>query len=330
MQKNELLHNLFHIIKRFDKWFVKYNDIYNLLFLHFLGGKYMKDSKKIAYRVSIISILVNIILFLFKFISGILSHSSAIISDAIHSLSDIISTIIVIVGIKLSNKQADREHPYGHERLECLAALLLAIILFVIGISIGYQGILAITTNKYEVLPIPGALALMAAFMSIVIKEAMYWYTRYYAKKIDSQALMADAWHHRSDSFSSIGSFIGIFVSRLGFPIFAPLAGIVICFFILKAAIDIFKDAMDRLIDKSCDDKTIEQIKEIILENDEVLAVDCIMTRLFGNKIYVDVEIKICGERSLKDAHEVAEQIHDRVEEQLPFVKHCMIHINPS
>lgn len=290
----------------------------------------MLENKKIAYKVSVISIIVNILLFLFKFIAGILAHSSAMISDSIHSMSDVASTIIVIIGVKLSSKEADKEHPYGHERIECLASLILAVILFITGVSVGYQGILTVIEKKHDVIVIPGILSLIAAITSIIIKEWMYWYTRYYAKKIDSNVLMADAWHHRSDALSSIGSFIGIFVSRLGFPIFDSLAGIVICIFILKVAVDIFKDAMDKLVDRSCDIDTVEQIKQIILENEEVLEIDSIMTRLFGNKAYVDIEIQVDGDKTLIEAHQVAQQVHDKVEEQFLFIKHCMVHVNPS
>ena len=290
----------------------------------------MLENKKTAYRVSMISILTNCILFIFKFIAGIIAHSNAMISDSIHSLSDVISTIIVIIGVKLSSKAADKEHPYGHEKIECLATVILAVILFITGCAIGYQGIITIIEKKYDVVPIPGVIALIAAIISIIVKEAMYWYTRYYAKKIDSNALLADAWHHRSDALSSVGSFIGIFASRLGFPIFDSLACLIICIFIIKAAVDIFKDAMDRLIDKACDEETILKIKNVILENNEVLEIDSILTRLFGNKVYVDVEIQIQGDKTLKEAHEVAHQIHDQVEIKFPFIKHCMIHVNPS
>lgn len=290
----------------------------------------MLENKKVAYRVSFISILINTVLFIFKFIAGIIAHSSAMISDSIHSLSDIISTIIVIIGVRLSSKAADKEHPYGHEKIECLATVILAVILFITGCAIGYQGILTVIEKKYDIIPIPGAIALIAAIISIIVKESMYWYTRHYAKRIDSNALLADAWHHRSDALSSVGSFIGIFASRLGFPIFDSLACIVICIFIIKAAVDIFKDAMDRLIDKACDEETIIKIKNVILENDEVLEIDSILTRLFGNKVYVDVEIQIQGDKTLKEAHAVAHQIHDQVEIQFPFIKHCMVHVNPS
>jgi len=189
--------------------------------------------RKIAERVSYITIAVNCILSVFKLIAGFLAHSGAMISDAVHSASDVFSTIIVIIGVRLSTKESDKEHPYGHERLECVAAIVLAMILFITGLSIGSQAITIIVSGEYQDLQAPGLLALIAAVMSIVVKEAMYWYTRFYAKKIDSGAMMADAWHHRSDAFSSIGSFIGILGAMLGFPVLDPIAAVVICFFIV-------------------------------------------------------------------------------------------------
>lgn len=290
----------------------------------------MLDYKKIAYKVSFISIIINAFLFVFKFLTGVLAYSSAMISDAVHSFSDVMSTIIVMIGVKLSYKEADLEHPYGHEKIECIAAVILAIILFITGLSIGYTGVINIISKKYEVIPIPGLLALIASIVSILIKETMYWYTRYYAKKIDSQVLMADAWHHRSDSFSSIGSFIGVFASRMGLPIFDSLATIVICVFILKVAFDIFRDSIDRLIDRSCSPQMVKEIEKTILENKKVLAVDSVKTRLFGNKVYADVEIKLDGRKSLLEVHKIAEEVHDYVEYCFPNIKHCMIKINPS
>ena len=174
------------------------------------------DFQKVANKVSIITIIGNVILSVIKLLAGIIAHSTAMISDAIHSASDVFSTFVVIIGIKLSSKEPDKEHPYGHERLECVAAIILAMVLFITGLGIGFEALKNILHGNYSDLQIPGILALIAAIVSIVSKEAMYWYTRYYAKKIDSSALMADAWHHRSDAFSSIGALIGIGGARLG------------------------------------------------------------------------------------------------------------------
>ncbi|MDU2198422.1 MAG: cation diffusion facilitator family transporter, partial [Peptostreptococcaceae bacterium] len=205
-------------------------------------AKNNNSDKQIAMKVSTNSIIVNVLLSGFKFFAGIIANSSAMISDAVHSASDVFSTIIVMVGVHISSKEADDEHQYGHERFECVAGIILACILFATVIGIGISGIEKIINGNNRGLQAPGMIALVAAVISIIVKEGMYWYTRHAAKKINSGALMADAWHHRSDSLSSVGSFIGIFGSRMGFRVLDPLASIVICLFIIKASYDIFKD----------------------------------------------------------------------------------------
>ena len=288
------------------------------------------DFEKTAVRVSVISIIVNIMLSLFKLVAGIVANSGAMISDAVHSASDVISTIIVIIGVKLSRRASDKEHPYGHERMECVAAVVLAVILAGTGLAIGYSAVSKIIKGNYEDLAVPGILAMIAAIVSIVAKEIMYWYTRNNAKKINSGALMADAWHHRSDALSSIGALIGIAGARLGYAILDPVASLVICIFILKAAYDIFKDAMDKMVDKSCSDEEEARIKEMVLAVDGVLGIDLLQTRVFGNKIYVDLEIDADGDKTLRETHEIAETVHNIVETSFPDVKHIMVHVNPA
>lgn len=289
-----------------------------------------KKDKKIAMRVSVVSIIVNMALSLFKLIAGIFSASGAMISDAIHSASDVFSTFIVIIGVNISAKKADNEHQYGHERLECVASVILAVILAETGIGIGISGLNKIFAGNYETLEIPGLPALIAAVVSIAVKEWMFWYTRAAAKKINSGALMADAWHHRSDALSSIGAFIGILGARLGFPILDPIASVVICIFIVKAAFDIFKDAIDKMIDKSCDKETVDKIAAVIREQNGVEGIDDLKTRLFGTKIYVDVDISADGNITLTQAHKIAEDVHTSIEQAFPTVKHCMVHVNPK
>ncbi|WP_219711890.1 cation diffusion facilitator family transporter, partial [Clostridioides difficile] len=172
-----------------------------------------------------------------------IGKSSAMLSDAVHSASDVLSTIVVMVGIKISEKQPDREHPYGHERMECVASIILSVALAITGAGIGYSGIKKIFSEQYNTLSAPSGIALTAAVLSIVIKEWMYWFTRNAAKHTNSDALMADAWHHRSDALSSVGSLIGILGARLGYAILDPIASVVICGCILKAALDIFKES---------------------------------------------------------------------------------------
>lgn len=286
--------------------------------------------EKTAMKVSFVSIAANVLLSIFKVFAGIFAHSGAMLSDAVHSASDVFSTFVVIIGIKIAGKDSDKEHPYGHERMECVAAIVLATILCITGLGIGYTAVGTILSGKYELLVVPGTLALIAAILSIVVKEAMFWYTRINAKKIDSGALMADAWHHRSDALSSVGALIGIAGARMGYPVMDAAASLVICLFIVKAAYDIFKDAVDKMVDKACDETTENEIRDCTLSQNGVMGIDLLRTRVFGNKIYVDLEICADGRRSLKETHEIAEQVHDRIEERFPKVKHIMVHVNPA
>ena len=294
--------------------------------------KHVTDSEfqRAANRVSLITIVLNALLSVFKLFAGLFANSNAMISDAIHSASDVFSTIVVIIGVKLASKESDKEHPYGHERLECVAAIVLAMVLFITGLEIGIAALKDIVKGNYGDLEVPEMLALIAAIVSIVVKEAMYWYTRHYAKKIDSSALMADAWHHRSDALSSIGAFVGIGGAMLGFPVMDAVASLVIFVFIVKAAYDIFKDAMDKMVDHSCSDEIEQEIIDFVIQNKEVQGIDLFHTRMFGSKIYVDLEIAVDGDYSLREAHEIAENVHDAIESQFPKIKHIMVHVNPS
>ena len=289
-----------------------------------------KQFEKEAMKVSTVSIVVNVLLSLFKLLAGVIAHSGAMISDAIHSASDVFSTIIVMVGIHLAGRKSDKEHPYGHERMECVAAIVLATVLAVTGLGIGWSAIQSIAKESTGVVVVPGVLALVAAVVSILTKEGMYWYTRFHAKKIDSSALMADAWHHRSDALSSVGALVGIAASRMGYPLMDPLASLVICVFIEKAALDIFKDAINKMVDKACDEDTEQAIRECAEKQPGVIRVDMLKTRVFGHKIYVDLENGADGNETLREAHAVAEEVHNRIENEFPKVKHIMVHVNPA
>lgn len=285
--------------------------------------------EKIIIKVSNITILGNILLFILKLCAGVLGNSKAMLSDAIHSLSDVISTIIVIVGVKIASKKSDKEHQYGHEKYECIAALLLAYMLFSVSILIGYDGIKNIINHNY-LQTLPNIFSLIMAIVSILGKEAMYRYTIKYAKKVKSEALKADAWHHRSDALSSIGALIGISGSMVGIKFLDSLASIMIAIFIIKVSIDIFIDAVNKVIDKACDLKTEEKIRKIINSNEQVIEIDVLKTRIFGPKIYVDCEISLDENMTLKESHAIAEEIHDELENKIKRIKHCMIHVNPK
>lgn len=289
-----------------------------------------EEFEQVAMRVSAVSIIANFALTVFKLLAGILAHSGAIISDAIHSASDVFSTVVVIIGIRISRKESDKNHPYGHERLECVAAIVLATILAFTGLGIGYSALRQIAGGDYANLTVPGRLALVAAAVSIVVKEAMYQYTKIHARRIDSGALMADAWHHRSDALSSVGALVGIAGARLGFPVMDSVASLVIFAFIAKAAYDIFKDAMDKMVDHCCDEETEQQIRACVMKNESVLGIDMLHTRIFGNKIYVDVEIQADASSTLLEAHNIAEAVHDEIEQNFSRVKHIMVHVNPA
>lgn len=286
------------------------------------------EEQRIFKRLSRVGIFGNVLLAAFKLFAGIFGKSGAMVSDAVHSLSDVFATLIAYIGVRLSKRQEDAKHPYGHERFECVASLLLGLILAGTGVGIGYTGIRKLLFQ--EALEVPTLLPLIAAVVSIVVKEGMYWYTMYYAKRLDSPAFKADAWHHRSDAISSVGSFVGIGLAKLGLPFMDPVASLLICLLILKVAYDIIRDAIAKMLDTSCDGDTEKSLRSFVEAQEGVSRVDLLHTRQFGNKIYVDLEIAVRGDIPLREAHAIAERVHGAMEQAFPKVKHVMIHVNPA
>ena len=286
------------------------------------------DESKIVKKVSFVGIFGNVLLAAFKLFAGVFGRSGAMVSDAVHSLSDVFATLIAYFGVRLSKRPEDEEHPYGHERLESVASLALGLILAGTGLGIGYTGIQKLISP--EDLEIPTLLPLIAAVVSIAVKEGMYWYTMHYAKKLNSSAFKADAWHHRSDAFSSVGSFIGIGLAKLGFPIMDPIASLDICILILKVAYDIIKDAIAKMLDTSCGPEFEQGVRNFVEAQPGVKYIDLLHTRQFGNKIYIELEIAVQRDISLVDAHAIAESVHESLEHQYPNVKHVMVHVNPA
>ena len=287
------------------------------------------DYQRKVSQISVLGMAVNLLLATFKFIAGFVGKSDAMISDAVHSSSDIVGGLIVVIGVSFSEKQADDDHPYGHERLESVASLLLALLLFAAGLAVAYSSADKVLGGGYLTMETPGLIALIAAIVSILSKEGLFWYTMSAAKKLNSGALKAEAWHHRSDALSSIGSLIGIAGARLGFPIMDPIAGLLISFFILKSAWDICKDAMEKMVDHRGDAQTEADIAAVVKKHPGV-EIDLLTTREFGRKLYADLEIRMDGNLTLSEAHRVAEAIHDELEHRFPQLKHVMIHINPD
>ncbi len=289
-----------------------------------------KEKERMVMKVSFHGLLVNIVLSVGKILAGLISRSGAMVSDGIHSASDVFSTLVVMIGYQMSAKEADERHPYGHERIECVAALILAMVLFLTGGMIGYQGFLQVISNTPLSTDTPKTLAILAGVCSILIKEGMYWYTKRTAELVGSGAMMADAWHHRTDAFSSVGSLIGIGATSLGYPLGDPLASMVISVCIVKASLEIFIDAVNKMLDTACDEHTSKEIEYVILSQEGVLNIDHLQTRLFGSRIYVDVEIGVQEDLSLRLAHDIADMVHDAIEKEFADVKHCMVHVNPK
>ncbi len=289
-----------------------------------------KSETKALEHMTGASFLGNAFLAVFKLWAGIAGSSVAMLSDAIHSCSHVFTTLIALVGVRAGERQADDQHPYGHERMESIASMILGLILVYAAFTIAKNGLEAIITGSYKTIGTPGVIALVAAAVSIAVNEGMYLYTRYYAEKIHSSAFMAAALHDRSDSLSSVGSLIGIVGAMAGFPIMDSLAALVICGFLFKSAYDILKEAFDEMLDVSGGTSFDQKLTEYVSGQAEVVRVDTLRSRLFGSRIYVDLELEVDGQRPLKEAHAVAQRVHDNVERDFPNVKHIMIHVNPA
>ena len=285
--------------------------------------------KNLALRVSHLNIVNNIILAISKIIIGLAAHSSALLNDGINNAGDVISSIIAAIGISAGAKESDQDHQYGHELLECVAAILLSGIIMVVGLGLLVDGISTIIQKSYVHRPTPGILAAIAATVSIVIKEIMFLYTRWAAKRTDSSALMASAWDLQSDVLATTGGLIGIMFARLGYPIADSIAAIIIALFIFRVGVEIFRDGMDRMVDRACEEEMVSSIRSVILDQEGVRGVDMLRTRTFGSRCYVDVEISAEGSQTLIDAHSIAERVHHAIEKNFPQVKHCMVHVNP-
>lgn len=289
--------------------------------------------EKSIYRVTWIGSLVNFLLMAFKFVAGIVGHSSALVADAVHSLSDFATDIVVIVFVRISGKPEDEDHRYGHGKYETLATAIIGLALFAVGIGLLVGGATKVAdVINGAILPAPSMIALIAAAVSIVSKEILYRYTVRVGKNLNSQAVVANAWHHRSDAFSSIGTLVGvggaIFLGEK-WRILDPIAAIVVSTFIIKVAFDLIKPCIDELLERSLPAETEKQILDIITSFPEVSSPHHLRTRRIGNHIAIEVHIRMDGQISLEDAHTVATEVERCLKEEFGPDTHIGIHMEP-
>lgn len=291
------------------------------------------DRQKETYRVTIAGSIINILLLAFKFAAGILGHSAAMIADAIHSLTDFVTDAIVLVFVRLGSKPTDRDHDYGHGKYETLASAIIGVSLLVVGMMICYSGV----TKTYhamcgEPLQQPGFIALAAAVASVVLKEWAYRFTVRVGRRCHSEAVVANAWHHRSDALSSVGTTVGIggaIVLGEKWAVLDPLTAIVVSFFIMKAAWSVLSKAVDELTDGSLPKETEDEIESIVSEDKDVSVVHNLCTRRIGNRIAIEMHVRMPGETSLYVAHHHATEIEQRLKQRFGADTHISIHLEP-
>lgn len=284
------------------------------------------DRHKTAARISWITLMGNIILTVLKALISVLTGSLVVLSDAAHSASDAFSTILVLLGLRIANQPPDEKHPYGHSRAETIVAKIIALMLVLIGLNFGFTAIKAIWQGNYHV---PGASALWISLISIVSKEIMYQYTYRVGKRIDSPALMADAWHHRSDAISSVAALIGVFFARLGYPIFDPLMTIVVAAILIKVGWDMVFTIIDELMDAQVEPEIIEHLEQAILKVESVHSVRNLKVHKYGAEHHVDCTITVSPKLDVSGGHYLSHEVEDRIKEKLSTVTHVDIHVEP-
>ena len=292
----------------------------------------MERNKKI-YQVTLVGGVVNVVLLVFKFVAGILGHSAAMVADAVHSLSDFVTDIIVLVFVHISGKPEDKSHDYGHGKYETLAMTIIGMALLVVAFGIVYSGMTKIVAwAGGEQLKAPGMLALWAALLSIVLKEAVYHYSMVKAHQLSSQALEANAWHHRSDALSSIGTAIGIGGAILlgqRWTVLDPVASVIVGLFIVKVAIDLLRDGIGDLMEQSLPDEVENEMLQLVASVPGVVKPHELRTRRIGNHDAIELHIRMDGDISLREAHEKASEVEDLLRHQYGDETHVAVHVEP-
>ncbi|WP_418856306.1 cation diffusion facilitator family transporter [Prevotella sp.] len=292
-----------------------------------------KKREKKIYRVTLMGSVVNVILLVFKFIAGILGGSAAMIADAVHSLSDFLTDIIVIAFVRISSKPEDEDHDYGHGKYETLATSIIGLALLMVGLYIFYNGARQIWDVMHGAeIEQPGLVALIAAIVSILLKEWTYRFTVSVGKKVESPAVIANAWHHRSDALSSIGTAIGIGGAILlgkGWAVLDPVAALVVSVFIVKTALGLLSTSSGELLEKSLPKEVEKEIVDIVESEPEVSEVHHLCTRRIGNNIAIEMHIRMPGEISLKDSHTRASNIERKLRQHFGEHTHINLHVEP-
>lgn len=290
--------------------------------------------EKEIYKVTIVGSIVNFVLLAFKFVAGILGHSAAMLADAVHSLSDFVTDVIVLVFVRISNKPQDKDHDYGHGKYETLATAIIGILLLLVGFGILWNGAFSIWAfMKREQLEAPGMVALIAALISILLKEILYQYTVIKGKNLNSQAVVANAWHHRSDAFSSIGTAIGIGGAILlgeHWRVLDPIAAVIVSFFIMKVAIQLLIPCVDELLEKSLPDEVEKDIEQALLSFPGVSEPHHLRTRRIGSYCAIEVHVRMDGGITLEEAHTTATAIEHKLKTMLGEGTLINIHVEPK
>ena len=293
----------------------------------------MQERSKEIYKVTLVGSLVNVALLLFKFVAGIVGHSAAMIADAIHSLSDFLTDVIVLVFIRISDKPRDKSHDYGHGKYETLAMMLIGVALLVVAVGILYSGATKIHQwLEGAQLEAPGMLALWAALLSIVMKEAVYRYSMVKARQLNSQAVEANAWHHRSDALSSLGTAVGIggaifFGQR--WTVLDPLASCVVGVLIVKVAVDLLRNALGDLLEHSLPDAVEEEILQLVATLSGVVEPHNLRTRRIGNHYAIELHIRMKGDITLREAHDKASEVEALLKHHYGRETHVAVHVEP-
>lgn len=290
-----------------------------------------KQEEKIIKKNTLLTMFVNGILAILKLIGGIFGGASVLIADAINSIGDILTNVVVFFSAKFSKKEKDKSHPYGHDKYDSMISIFLGFALMITAYQLGKDAMIRFIDIVFKDAGFSTPLwyTWVIALVTIVVKEGLFRITKRDAKRAKSQALLAQAWDHRSDTIVSFGAIIGIVGAIYGIGYLDPLASLIIGLFILRLGIKIVKAGISQVVDASADDDQISKIKSIIREHHQVRSIDEVKTRMFGLNYYVDLEISLDAHLSLEEAHDIAESIHDRIEDELSDVIHCMIHVNP-